>query len=217
MKKFFIMAMAVAAIGFTSCGNKTQNAAPAEESTEVSAVADAAKGVVDKLKEQIEAGDSKAIGEAVQTAVEKVAELVAKGDTEAAKQYQDQIKNFIDENAEKIKEVTGGDEAVSKLIDSFVNVPVKVEDAVNAAGESIKEGAEQVVEDAKNAAAQKVEEAKEAAAQKVEDAKAAAAQKVDEAKQKAADAAAKKIEEGKQKANDAANKAAEDLMKKISR
>lgn len=195
MKKFFIMAMAVAAIGFTSCGNKTQNAAPAEESTEVSAVADAAKGVVDKLKEQIEAGDSKAIGEAVQTAVEKVAELVAKGDTEAAKQYQDQIKNFIDENADKIKEVTGGDEAVSKLIDSFVNVPVKVEDAVNAASESIKEGAEQVVEDAKDAAAQKV----------------------DEAKQKAADAAAKKIEEGKQKANDAANKAAEDLMKKISR
>ena len=214
MKKFFIMAMAVAAIGFTSCGNKTQNAAPAEESTEVSAVADAAKGVVDKLKEQIEAGDSKAIGEAVQTAVEKVAELVAKGDTEAAKQYQDQIKNFIDENADKIKEVTGGDEAVSKLIDSFVNVPVKVEDAVNAA---IKEGAEQAVEDAKDAAAQKVEEAEEAAAQKVEDAKAAAAQKVDEAKQKAADAAAKKIEEGKQKANDAANKAAEDLMKKISR
>lgn len=189
MKKLFIMAMAAVAIGFTSCGNKTQNAAPADENTEISTVAEAAKGVVDKLKEQIEAGDSKAIGEAIQTAVEKLAELVAKGDTEAAKKYQEQIKNFIDENADKIKEVTGGDEAVSKLIDSFVNVPVKIEDAVNAAGESIKDGAEQAVEDAKDAAKEKI----------------------DEAKEKAADVAEEKIDEAKEKAS----KAAEDLLNKI--
>lgn len=189
MKKLFIMAMAAVAIGFTSCGNKAQNAALADENTEISTVAEAAKGVVDKLKEQIEAGDSKAIGEAIQTAVEKLAELVAKGDTEAAKKYQEQIKNFIDENADKIKEVTGGDEAVSKLIDSFVNVPVKIEDAVNAAGESIKDGAEQAVEDAKDAAKEKI----------------------DEAKEKAADAAEEKIGEAKEKAS----KAAEDLLNKI--
>lgn len=189
MKKLFIMAMAAVAISFTSCGNKAQNAAQADENTEISTVAEAAKGVVDKLKEQIEAGDSKAIGKAIQTAVEKLAELVAKGDTEAAKKYQEQIKNFIDENADKIKEVTGGDEAVSKLIDSFVNVPVKIEDAVNAAGESIKDGAEQAVEDAKDAAKEKI----------------------DEAKEKAADAAEEKIGEAKEKAS----KAAEDLLNKI--
>ena len=181
MKKLFIMAMAAVAISFTSCGNKTQNAAPADENTEISTVAEAAKGVVDKLKEQIEAGDSKAIGEAIQTAVEKLAELVAKGDTEAAKKYQEQIKNFIDENADKIKEVTGGDEAVSKLIE--------IEDAVNAAGESIKDGAEQAVEDAKDAAKEKI----------------------DEAKEKAADVAEEKIDEAKEKAS----KAAEDLLNKI--
>ena len=199
MKKFFIMAMAVAAMSFTSCGNKTQNAAPADE-TEVSTTLEAAKGVVDQLKEKIEAGDSQAIGEAVQTAVNKLAEMVAKGDTEAAKQYQEQIKSFVEENAEKIKEATGGDEAVSKLIDSFVNVPVKAEEAV----EDAKEAAEEKVEDAKEAVEQKIEDAKEAAEEKVEDAKEAAAKKVEEAK----DAAAQKIEEAKKKA-------AEELLKKM--
>ena len=72
-------------MSFTSCGNKSQSAAPADE-TEVSTSLEAAKGVVDQLKEKIEAGDSQAIGEAVQTAVNKLAEMVAKGDTEAAKQ-----------------------------------------------------------------------------------------------------------------------------------
>lgn len=166
MKKLFIMAMAAVAIGFTSCGNKAQNAAPADENTEISTVAEAAKGVVDKLKEQIEAGDSKAIGEAIQTAVEKLAELVAKGDTEAAKKYQEQIKNFIDENADKIKEVTGGDEAVSKLIDSFVNVPVKIEDA---AKDAAKEKIDEAKEKAADAAEEKIGEAKEKASKAAED------------------------------------------------
>lgn len=199
MKKFFIMAMAVAAISFTSCGNKNQSAAPADE-TEVSTTLEAAKGVVDQLKEKIDAGDSQAIGEAVQTAVNKLAEMVAKGDTEAAKQYQEQIKSFVEENAEKIKEATGGDEAVSKLIDSFVNVPVKAEEAV----EDAKEAAEEKVEDAKEAVEQKIEDAKKEAADKVEEAKDAAAKKVEEAK----DAAAQKIE-------DAKKKAAEELLKKM--
>ena len=199
MKKFFIMAMAVAAISFTSCGNKNQSAAPTDE-TEVSTTLEAAKGVVDQLKEKIEAGDSQAIGEAVQTAVNKLAEMVAKGDTEAAKQYQEQIKSFVEENAEKIKEATGGDEAVSKLIDSFVNVPVKAEEAV----EDAKEAAEEKVEDAKEAVEQKIEDAKKEAADKVEEAKEAAAKKVEEAK----DAAAQKIE-------DAKKKAAEELLKKM--
>lgn len=210
MKKFFIMAMAIAAMSLTSCGNKSQSAAPADE-TEVSTSLEAAKGVVDQLKEKIEAGDSQAIGEAVQTAVNKLAEMVAKGDTEAAKQYQEQIKNFVEENAEKIKEATGGDEAVSKLIDSFVNVPVKAEEAV----EDAKEAAEEKVEDAKEAVEQKIEDAKEAAADKVEEAKEAAAKKVEDAK----DAAAKKVEEAKdaaaQKIEEAKKKAAEELLKKM--
>lgn len=180
MKKLFIMAIAVAAISFTSCGNKAQNAVPAED-TEVSSTADAAKGITDLLKEKIAAGDSEAIGEAIQNAVEKLAQLVASGDNEAAKQYQEKIKNFIDENADKIKEVTGGNEAVSKLIDSFVNVPVKVEDAIDDAGEALKDSAEEAIENTKDAVADKVEEAKKAAAKKAEEAKDAAAEKVEEA------------------------------------
>lgn len=188
------MVMAVAAISLTSCGNKSaQNAAPADE-TEVSSTIEAAKSLTEELKEKIASGDSEAIGATIQSAVEKLAELVAQGDNETAKQYQEKIKAFVDENAEKIKEVTGGDEAVSKIIDSFVNVPVKVEDAIDDAGDAIKDGAEQAVEDAKDAAAEKVDEAKQAAAEKVDEAKQAAAEKVDEAKQ----AAAEKAEEAKE-------------------
>lgn len=200
MKKLFIMAMAVAAIGFTSCGNKSAEKAEAgEQTTEISAVTEAATEITEQLKEKIAAGDSKAINEIIETATAKVAEFVAKGDAEAAKAYQEKIKTFVEENADKIKAAVGNDETVSKLIDSFANIPTDVESTINEASEKAKEAGEKAVEDAK-AAGEKA----------VEDAKAAAEQKVEEAKQKAADAAAQEVEKAKQKANDAVN----NLLKK---
>lgn len=193
MKKLFIMAMAVAAIGFTSCGNKSAEKAEAgEQTTEISAVTEAATEITEQLKEKIAAGDSKAINEIIETATAKVAEFVAKGDAEAAKAYQEKIKTFVEENADKIKAAVGNDETVSKLIDSFANIPTDVESTINEAGEKA------------------VEDAKAAGEKAVEDAKAAAEQKVEEAKQKAADAAAQEVEKAKQKANDAVN----NLLKK---
>lgn len=189
MKKLFIMAMAVAAIGFTSCGNKSAEKAEAgEQTTGISAVTEAATEITEQLKEKIAAGDSKAINEIIETATAKVAEFVAKGDAEAAKAYQEKIKTFVEENADKIKAAVGNDETVSKLIDSFANIPTDVESTINEAGEKAKEAGEKAVEDAK----------------------AAAEQKVEDAKQKAADAAAQEVEKAKQKANDAVN----NLLKK---
>lgn len=187
MKKLFIMAMAIAAIGFTSCGNKAQNAEGTEsaESTEVSATVEAAKQVTEQIKEKIAAGDSKAIGEAIQAATDKVAELIAKGDKEAAQQYQEQIKTFIEEHAEQIKAAVGNDEAVTKLVDSFAALPTDVKEALNAAGDSIKAEGQKIVDEGKqkleNAVNQEVEKGKE----KLEN---AVNQEVEKGKQKAADA-----------------------------
>lgn len=162
MKKIFFITIAVGIMSFISCGNQTQNATPANEN-ETGTTLETAKGIVAQLKEKIESGDSQEIGEVIQTAVNKLAELIAKGNTEAARQYQEQIKNFVEENAEKIKEATGGDEAVNKLIDSFVNVPVKAEEAIEDAAKDAKDAAVEKAEDLKEAATEKIEDAKDAA------------------------------------------------------
>ena len=78
MKKILFAVMAVFAIGFTSCGNKTQ--APADE-VDSAAIIDslaeeAANLSISALSEQIEAGDAskfQAILEAIKT---KIPELI---------------------------------------------------------------------------------------------------------------------------------------------
>ena len=58
MKKIFLAVMAVAAIAFTSCGNKTQQS-EATDSTEVAINAEEeANAVIDNLKAFVAAGDA---------------------------------------------------------------------------------------------------------------------------------------------------------------
>ena len=67
MKKILLAVMAVAAIGFTSCGNKTQQA-EATDSTEVAINAEEeANAVIDNLKAFVAAGDAEKVSAALRS------------------------------------------------------------------------------------------------------------------------------------------------------
>lgn len=207
MRKLFVCAVAFAALTLTSCGNKQSgNAAPTDSIADTAAVVDNAEGeaVAGEMKAKLEAGDAEGFSTIVTEAKAKIDQLVKEGKVEEAKAYASKVKQFIDENAETIKQVTGGNETVSSIVSAIGAIPSSAEDAVNAAGEAVKSDAENAVNSAKEAAENKVNEAKDAAKQK-------ANEEVDKAKQKANDA----VDKAKQKANDEVNKAANKALNKL--
>ena len=65
MKKVLFVVMAVMAIGFTSCGNKTQATAETTDSVAVMNVEDEIAGTISALTEQINAQDANKFQEAL--------------------------------------------------------------------------------------------------------------------------------------------------------
>ena len=188
MKKILLAVMAVAAISFTSCGNKTQQA-EATDSTEVAInVDDEANASIAALTEQLEAKDANKFQEALAAVKEKIAELI-KTNPEVAKEYVAKVQNFLKENADKVKAVVGDNAAVAAAVSAITDVePANV---VNGLLEQVGDAAT----DAKDAAVDAVNE------------------KVDEAKQAAEDKANEVKDAAKQKANDAIDNAASDVKK----
>lgn len=178
MKKLLIMALALVGLTMASCGNKAKSGDAADsaavDSTE--AVATAAEAEVNALGEQLQAGDASAVEKTFTTIKEKYDELVSEGKVEEAAKYASQVKAFIDEHAEEIKNVANGNTTVSGLIDAVTNLPTNATDvanaaaaAVNADASAVKEAVEAAPEAAKEAAKAKVEEVKKEAANKVEE------------------------------------------------
>lgn len=201
MKKLFVCAIAFMALTFASCGNKQSgNAESADsltDSTEVVADSTGATAVADEMKAKLEAKDAEGFNAVVAEAKQKIDELVKEGKIEEAKAYASQVKAFVDENAETIKQVANGSETVTSIVNTINALPSSAESAVNAAGEAVKS-------DAENA----VKSAKEAAETKVSETKAAAKQKANEEVNKAANKA-------KEKANEEVNKAANKALNKL--
>lgn len=208
MRKLFVCAIAFAALAMTSCGNKQSgNAAPTDsiaDTTVVAADSEEGDAVANEMKSKLEAGDANGLNTVVAQAKAKIDELVKEGKVEEAKAYASKVKQFVDENAETIKQLTGGNETISTIVSTISSLPSSAEDAVNAAGDAVKSDAENAVNAAKDAAETKVNEAKDAAKQKVDEAK-------DAAKQKATD----EVNKAKQKANDEVNKAANKALNKL--
>ena len=104
MKKILLAVMAIAAIGFTSCGNKTQQA-EATDSTEVAInPEEEANAVVDNLKAFVAAGDADQLA----ACLDKVKETVNKfaiSDSVAAKAYAAAVQKYLIENAEQVKAI----------------------------------------------------------------------------------------------------------------
>ena len=188
MKKIILAVMAVAAIGFTSCGNKTQQG----EATDSTAVAvntadEEADGAIAMLSANLEANDASKFQEALEAVKAKIAEFI-KSDPEAAKQYVARM-GFLKENADKIKSVVGDNAAVAAAVSSIADIePAKIVDGVL---EKVGDAATDAKDAAVDAANQKVDEAKQAATDKANEVKDAAKEKASGAIDDAANAAKK--------------------------
>ena len=210
MKKILLAVMAVAAIGFTSCGNKTQQA-EAVDSTEIAINAEEeANAVIDNLKAFVAAGDAEKLTAALDEVKEMVGEFVL-NDPEAAMTYVTTVQNYLKENAEEIKTAIGDNADAASAVAVFLETEPEVMvsaivETVSNKAEASKDAAVDAAVDAKDAAVNAAEAAKDAAVdaakQKVNEVNAAAKQQVEDTK-----AAAKK------QANDAVDNAAQNVKK----
>ena len=210
MKKILLAMMVVAAIGFTSCGNKTQQA-EATDSTEVAINAEEeANAVIDNLKAFVAAGDAEKVAAALDQVKEMVGEFVL-NDPDAAMTYVTTVQNYLKENAEQIKAVVDKNADAASAVAVFMETEPEVMvsaivETVSNKAEATKDAAAETAVNAKDAAVDAAVAAKDAAVdaakQKVDEANAAAKQKVEDTK-----AAAKK------QANDAVDDAAKNVKK----
>ena len=200
MKKILLAVMAVAAIGFTSCGNKTQQAEAVDSVAIVDSLAGAAaQADIDAISALLNGGDATKLQEALAAVKEKIATLI-KENPEVAKEYVAKVQTFLKDNADKVKAVVGDNAAVQTAVSAITET--EPADIVNGFLTSVGDAATEVKDAAVDAANQQVDAAKQAVEDKANEVKDAADKKVQETK----DAA-------KQKANDAIDNAAKDVKK----
>ena len=206
MKKLMFMVMCACAIGFTSCGNKAQQA-PADEvvaSDEAIDVEAAIGEATAQLTEQIEANDAGKLQQALEAVQAKIAEIL-KANPDAAKEYVAKVQDFLKENADKIKAVAGENAAVQAAVSTLTSAPAETSvsgllqavDGVKAAGEDAVDAAQDAVDGAvdaaQNAVDGAVDAAKQAAEDKANEVKDAAKEKANEAIDATADKAKKAL------------------------
>lgn len=195
MKKILLAVMAVAAIGFTSCGNKTQQADAETADVDSVAIVDsiaqgAAQETIDALSADLEANDVSKLQATLESIKVKIAEIV-KNNPEVAKEYVVKVQTFLKENADKVKALVGDNAAVAAALSAVTDIePASV---VNGLLEQVGDAATEAKDAAVDAANQKVEEAKQAAADKANEAKEAAKEKANEAIDNAAASAKSKL------------------------
>ena len=191
MKKILLAVMAVAAIGFTSCGNKTQQAEAVDSVAIVdSLAAGAAQETIDVLSADIEAQDAGKLQATLESIKAKIAEIV-KNHPEVAKEYVAKVQTFLKENADKVKAVIGENAVAAAALSAVTEIEPEsvvsgllqqVGDAATDAKDAAVEAVEGAAQDAADAAQQKVDEAKDAAKEKaneaIDDAAAAAKKKL---------------------------------------
>lgn len=196
MKKIVFMMMAACAIGFTSCGNKTQQAPADEVAADSVAAFDLETAIGEataQLTEQIEAKDANKLQQTIEAIQAKVAEIL-KQNPDAAKEYVTKVQEFLKENAEQIKAFVGDNAAAQAAVNALTATPaetivsglMQAVDGVQAAGEAAADAAQDAAQDAVDAAKQAGQDAVDAAKQKAND-------EIDKAANDAADKAKKAL------------------------
>ena len=190
MKKIIFAVLAMVAIGFSACGNKTQQAEAIDSAAVLDSIAsEVAQEDINAISALFENGDVAKLQEALATVKEKITSLI-KENPELAKEYVIKVQDFLKENADKVKALAGDSEAAVAAVAAVTEVDPEavvkglleqVGDAATEVKDAAVDAANQQVEDAKNAANQKVEETKAAAEKQIEDQKNAAKQKTGEA------------------------------------
>ena len=179
MKKILFVVMAVIAIGFTSCGNKTQQGEAVDSAAIIDSLATLeAQNAIDALSAQFEAGDASKLQEALEAVKAKIAELI-KSNPEVAKEYVAKVQDFLKENADKVKAIVGDNAAVAAAVSAITEVEPanvvdgllqSVSDAATNAKDAAVDAANDAKDDAVDAAKQQVQDAKDAAKKQANDA-----------------------------------------------
>lgn len=227
MKKLFFAIVAVAAITFTSCGNKTNANAEAADSAMVdtTALAPETMSTFNALKAQLikalDEGNAEGVTTALANFEAAYKTLANSGELEDLKGYGMLVKNFVAEQADKIKSVASGDVTIANLVSGIEALPTSAEatledaksavseKAISLANESLQKGAaaeataEAAAEALKNAPAA----AKEAMENTVSNAKAAAAAAANEAANNAKENMDNAAKDAEKKMDDATNEA----------
>lgn len=182
MKKVIIFAAALA-LTFSSCGNKTQNAAANADSAAVVANEEGGAelsaddqttidNLTAELQKAIDAKDAKTTISVLANLQTIYKNLAEEGKLEEAKAYGSAIKKLVNDNAESLKTIASGNSTVESLVNGIINLPTSAaataedakaaitSDVVKLASPAIAKG-ETVVETAK-AAAEMVKNAPEA-------------------------------------------------------
>lgn len=223
-KTLFFAAAFVAALTFSACGGKSTAEAPAADSTEVVVDANvdpetqqAVTSITDVLTKALESKDAATVKATLADIAAKYQELVNAGKLEEAKSYAAILKEYVNKNAEALKNITSGDatstSTISNLVTTIANLPTSAEttaeeaksaavSAAETAAAAVKNAPEAVKNAAETAAKTAVSNAEEKATEAVN-------KEVDKAQKKASDA----VEKTQKKANDAVNDAANKALK----
>ncbi len=189
MKKILLAVMAVAAIGFTSCGgNKTEQGEAVDSVALIDSLSEEAiQETLDALNGVIDAKDADKLKEVLEDSKAKVAELV-KQNPELAKAYVAKLQKFLKENKDKVSEFAGKTAGTQDAIDAIISD--ESEDGFGGLIGALEDKAEAAKENAEAAANQAKEATKAAAKKQVEDTKAAAKEQASKAIDNAAKNAA---------------------------
>ena len=154
MKKSIRMVAAfVAAMSLTACTGSTNANTSEEDSLAVVTLSEGAEAeeVVNVLEKEVEAGDAPALNKAVETIQAELQEIIESGDAEKAAAYASQIKAFIDQNADKLKELDINTITLNDIIDEAVEEgKAKANEAVQDAANKANEAASKAINDAAN-------------------------------------------------------------------
>ena len=189
MKKILLAVMAVAAIGFTSCGgNKTEQGEAVDSVALIDSLSEEAiQETLDTLNGVIDAKDADKLKEVLEDSKAKVAELV-KQNPELAKAYVAKLQKFLKENKDKVSEFAGKTAGTQDAIDAIISD--ESEDGFGGLIGALEDKAETAKDNAEAAAKKQADDAKAAAKKQVEDTKAAAKEQANKAIDNAAKNAA---------------------------
>lgn len=204
MKKVFVLAATVAVIMCSSCGGNTGSKVAEEDSLAIDTVAtlesDTVEDVEATLNEKLQSGDAAQIKEAIDQVTAEAQKALESGNQEQAEKYASQVKAFVDNNAQKLKDLDVNTLTVTDLVNAVKNLPASAQGAAQDAKDAMKSDAN-AAKEAATAAKDAAKASAEAAADKaVNDAKAKANEKVDEAAAKANEKADKAVQDAAAKA-----------------
>ncbi|MFZ1236046.1 MAG: hypothetical protein WAR39_03435 [Prevotella sp.] len=191
MKKLFLMGIAIIALTFSSCGNKTNSSAKSDSMTDSTGMSSmnqtGADSLTTALHNQLQQKDSEAVKTTMITVQKKYEELVNSGKLEEAKAYASKVQAFIAQHADNIKEVAAGNVTIATLVEGIKNLPTSAETTAKQAEAAVKSDAKAMTDSVQSKTKQ------------------AAVKTVEKAKDNANKAINKTTEQANQKINDASN------------